>query len=86
VAHLPGHDGARDPLGLKGGDEPGKLAQRKPVDADPGILGGDPVHLLVGFLADGGDDHGLARRARGLEEQEGKAPVAGNQPQLHASG
>ena len=79
VLDLAGHHGAGDALGLEGFDETGELAERHPVDADGGVGGGAGVHLGIGLFLDGGDDDGEAMGARGIEQQEREAPVAGDE-------
>ena len=79
VLDLTGHDGAGDAFCLEGFDEAGELAERHPVDADGGVGGGAGVDLGVGLLLDGGDDDGEAVGARGIEQQEREASVAGDE-------
>ena len=57
----------------------GEFAEREPVDADAGVGGGAGVDLGVGLFLDGGDDDGEAVGARGVEQQEREAAVAGDE-------
>jgi len=79
VPDLAGHGGAGDAFGFEGVDEAGELAEGEPVEVDVGIAGGALVDLGVGLFLDGGDDDGEAVGARGVEEEEGEAAVAGDE-------
>ena len=67
------------PAALEGVDEAGELAEREPVDADGGVGGGAGIDLGIGLLLDGGDDDRKAVGARGIEQQEREASVAGDE-------
>ncbi len=82
VLDLPGHDGAGDAFGLEGFDEAGELAEREPVDVDIRIGGGAGVDLRIGLFLDGGDDDLKAMGARGVEEEEREASVAGDEAEF----
>ncbi len=53
------------------------------MDGDAVVRGGAPVDLRVGLLADGRDHHGQALRPRRVQQQKGKAAVAGDEAELH---
>ena len=79
VLDLAGHDGAGDAFGVEGFDEAGEFAEGEPVDVDVGVGGGAGVDVGVGLFVDGGDDYGEVVGARGVEEEEGEAAVAGDE-------
>ena len=86
VLDLAGHHGSGDACGLEGFDEAGEFAERHPVDADGRVGGGAGVDFGVGLLLDGGDDDREAVGARGVEQQEREAPVAGDEAQALRTG
>ena len=49
------------------------------MDADGGVGGGAGVDLGIGLFLDRGDDDGETVGARGVEQQERKASVAGDE-------
>jgi len=70
---------ASDAFGAEGIDQLRELAEREPVDADGGIGGGAGVDLGRGLFLDGGDDNGEAMCARGVQQQEREAAIAGDE-------
>ena len=52
------------------------------MDADVGVGGGAVVDLGVGLFLDGGDDDGEPVGARGVEQQEREAAVAGDEAEV----
>ena len=85
MLHLAGHHGLLHALLVKDLDEPRQLAQREPVDDDALVVGRAAVDLRVGFFADGGNHYGKALRPRRVEQQEGKAAIAGDEAEFHCS-
>ncbi len=83
VLHLAGHHGLGDALLLEGLDQPRKLAQREPVHGHARVRLGALVHLRIGLFLDGRDDDLEPLRPRRIEQQKGKAAVAGNQAEFH---
>jgi hypothetical protein len=49
------------------------------VDSDLFVASGAMVDFRVGFFADGRNDNGKALRPSGIQQQEGKTAVAGDQ-------
>ena len=78
MLHLPGHDGAGDAGALKSFDQPRQLAQRHPVNGG----GAMALDLRRGFFLDGGDDDFVSLSARGIEHQQRKAAVTGNETEF----
>ncbi len=60
---------------LKGLDQLGQLAQRKPVHRRGSVL----LNLRRRFFFDGSDDDVEPLSARGVQHQQGKASVPGDQ-------
>ncbi len=53
------------------------------MHGDALVRRGAPVDLRVGLLADGRHHHGQSLRPRRIQQQKRKAPVAGNEAELH---
>ena len=79
MLYLAGHHGLLYAFLLEGFDEARELAEREPVDGDALVGGGALVHLGVGLFADGSNHYVEVLRACRVEEEKGKAPVAGDE-------
>ncbi len=79
VLDLAGHGGAGDTFRFEDVDEPGELTEREPMEMDLRILRCTLLNPGIRLLADGGDDEGEPVRAGGVEEEEWKLSVAGDE-------
>src|SRR5215469_738690 len=73
------HHCASDTFGLEGFDEFGKLSQREPVNGGCALR----FDFRKSFFFNRRDDDLVALRAGGVEDEEWKFSVAGNQAQFH---
>ncbi len=55
------------------------------MDADVAIGGGTGVHLRIGLFLDGDNDDGEPVRAGGIEQQEGKPAVPGDEAEARST-
>ena len=62
-----------------------QVAERHPVDGHAGSRGGGRLQLRRGLFLHRNHGDGVPEAAGGVEHQERKAAVAGDQPELHAS-
>ena len=82
VLDLAGHDGLGYAFAPEGLDQPREFAQRHPVHGDGAAL----LDLGKGLFLDGRDYDVLAARAGGVEHQEGKLAIAGDQSETGVHG
>ena len=80
VLDLPRHHRLGDVGVLENLEEGAELAERDPVHGGRRRPRGGLFELLRRFFLDGDDGDVVAHRARGVEHQERKPPVAGDQP------
>jgi len=78
VLYLPGHHSAGYTFATKSFNQPGELAERKPVNHSCSTR----LNLREGLFFDGGDDNFKTLSPSGVEHQEREAAVAGNEAQF----
>ena len=79
VLDLPGHHRLRHAGVLQQADQLAELPERDPVQRGRGRPRRDVGEIGKGFFLEGDDGHVVAGAARGVEDEEREAAVAGDQ-------